>query len=96
MHEILAPLIFILHCDHQALLHAKEQNLSDGLINEILDPEKLEQDAYTIFKHIMNHIESSYRINNVTTSSAGYFPADGEVTQLLLNLIPDCKKMKRC
>lgn len=24
MHEILAPLLFVLHCDQQALLHAKE------------------------------------------------------------------------
>lgn len=79
MHEILAPLIFILHCDHQALLHAKERNLSSGIITEILDPDQLEQDAYTIFKHIMNHIESSYRINNVVPTAGGYFPAEGEV-----------------
>lgn len=25
MHEILAPLLFVLHCDHQALLHTREQ-----------------------------------------------------------------------
>jgi len=25
MHEILAPLMFVLHCDHQALLHTQEQ-----------------------------------------------------------------------
>lgn len=24
MHEILAPIIFVLHCDHQAFLHIKE------------------------------------------------------------------------
>ena len=24
MHEVLAPLIFVLHCDHQAFLHASE------------------------------------------------------------------------
>ena len=24
MHELLAPLIFVLHCDHQAFLHACE------------------------------------------------------------------------
>ena len=24
MHELLAPIVFILHCDHQAFLHASE------------------------------------------------------------------------
>lgn len=24
MHELLAPIIFVLHCDHQAFLHASE------------------------------------------------------------------------
>lgn len=26
MHELLAPLIFVLHCDHQAFLHASEMD----------------------------------------------------------------------
>lgn len=25
MHEILAPFLFVLHCDHQALLHVSNQ-----------------------------------------------------------------------
>lgn len=27
MHELLAPFLFVLHCDHQAYLHAKENLL---------------------------------------------------------------------
>ncbi|KAL0271183.1 UNVERIFIED_CONTAM: hypothetical protein PYX00_008359 [Menopon gallinae] len=77
MHEILAPLIFILHCDHQALLHYKSKNLVNNELMDILDPNFIEEDAYSIFKHIMNHIECSYRVKNMTTST-GYFTAQVE------------------
>lgn len=29
MHEILAPIIFVMHCDHQAFLHIKEMSAGD-------------------------------------------------------------------
>lgn len=36
MHELLAPIIFILHCDHQAFLHASESaQPRQGFINPI-------------------------------------------------------------
>nr|CAD7588099.1 unnamed protein product [Timema genevievae] len=59
MHEILAPLMFVLHCDHQALLHTKEQLAIS-----------------TLFTDIMSSIESCYRINDLTPTRTGYFPAN--------------------
>lgn len=29
MHEILAPIIFVMHCDHQALLHINDISAND-------------------------------------------------------------------
>ncbi|KAJ9596716.1 hypothetical protein L9F63_012258 [Diploptera punctata] len=76
MHEILAPLLFVLHCDQQALLHTREQVPVSEVISEVLDPTYLEEDAYTIFCRIMGGIESCYRINDLTPTPTGYFPAN--------------------
>ncbi|KDR24084.1 TBC1 domain family member 5 isoform X2 [Zootermopsis nevadensis] len=76
MHEILAPLLFVLHCDHQALLHTREQVTVSGVTAEVLDPTFIQEDAYTIFCRIMCGIESCYRINDLTPTPTGYFPAN--------------------
>jgi TBC1 domain family member 5 len=45
MHEILAPLLFVLHSDHQALMHAREHAPVKTEIIQVLDPQNLEADA---------------------------------------------------
>ncbi|XP_050053217.1 TBC1 domain family member 5 [Aphis gossypii] len=71
MHEILAPLLFVLHCDHQALLHVLEQSSSDvsDLIKKILDPAYLEADAYSLFNIIMEVMKDYYNINDFIVSA---------------------------
>ncbi|XP_025411517.1 uncharacterized protein LOC112684297 isoform X2 [Sipha flava] len=71
MHEILAPLLFVLHCDHQALLHVLEQSSSDvsDLIKKILEPAYLEADAYSLFNTIMEIMKDYYNINDFVTST---------------------------
>lgn len=60
MHELLAPLIFILHCDHQAFLHANEVESLTEIIKEIMDPHYLEHDAYAMLCQIMETVEPWY------------------------------------
>lgn len=60
MHELLAPLIFILHCDHQAFLHANEVESLTDIIKEIMDPHYLEHDAYAMLCQIMETVEPWY------------------------------------
>ncbi|XP_025206692.1 TBC1 domain family member 5 [Melanaphis sacchari] len=71
MHEILAPLLFVLHCDHQALLHVLEQSSSDvsDLIKKILDPAYLEADAYSLFNIIMEIMKDYYNINDLVVTA---------------------------
>lgn len=33
MHEILAPLIFVIHCDHQSYIFAQENGLVEFVLN---------------------------------------------------------------
>ncbi|KAI5698781.1 hypothetical protein M8J75_011999 [Diaphorina citri] len=73
MHEILAPIIFVLHCDHQALLHALEVSPVDDHLMVILNDKYLEHDAFTIFCKVMSSIENYYLINDSTPTSSGYF-----------------------
>ncbi|KAL4228737.1 TBC1 domain [Mactra antiquata] len=67
MHELLAPIIFVLHCDHQAFLHASEMESLDILdidssekIKVVLDPKYLEHDAYAMFSQVMLTMEPWY------------------------------------
>ncbi|XP_065354231.1 TBC1 domain family member 5 [Calliphora vicina] len=67
MHEILAPVIFVMYGDHQSLLHfreiAKDIEIDNTLLN-VLNPSYLEADSYFIFSRIMASIESYYRVSN--------------------------------
>ncbi|KAI9584746.1 TBC1 domain family member 5 isoform X1 [Glossina fuscipes] len=71
MHEILAPVIFVMYGDHQSLLHFKEitdAEVIDTILANVLDPDFLEADCYFIFSRVMASIESYYRVNNVLSS----------------------------
>ncbi|CAH1772711.1 unnamed protein product [Owenia fusiformis] len=67
MHELLAPFIFVLHCDHQAFEHATELEQVSGLsehqrelVKEVLNPQYLEHDAYALFCKVMDTVEPWY------------------------------------
>ncbi|XP_052813221.1 TBC1 domain family member 5-like isoform X1 [Mya arenaria] len=67
MHELLAPMIFVLHCDHQAFLHASEMESLEEVdpdsrerIKYMLDPKYLEHDAYAMFSQVMETVEPWY------------------------------------
>ncbi|EDL23649.1 TBC1 domain family, member 5 [Mus musculus] len=57
MHELLAPIIFTLHCDHQAFLHASESAQPRQEMKTLLNPEYLEHDAYAMFSQLMETAE---------------------------------------
>lgn len=57
MHELLAPIVFTLHCDHQAFLHASESAQPSEEMKTLLNPEYLEHDAYAMFSQLMETAE---------------------------------------
>uniref|UniRef100_A0A8C5N3J0 TBC1 domain family member 5 n=1 Tax=Leptobrachium leishanense TaxID=445787 RepID=A0A8C5N3J0_9ANUR len=57
MHELLAPIVFILHCDHQAFLHASEAAQPSEEMKALLNPDYLEHDAYSLFLNLMGSAE---------------------------------------
>jgi TBC1 domain family protein 5 len=73
MHEILAPLIFVLHCDHQSLTHIQEETNSklDPILVDVLYPHFIEEDSYYLFCQIMDSLELFYRINDMTITESG-------------------------
>uniref|UniRef100_A0A1Q3F4H4 Putative ypt/rab-specific gtpase-activating protein gyp6 n=1 Tax=Culex tarsalis TaxID=7177 RepID=A0A1Q3F4H4_CULTA len=76
MHEILAPLIFVIHSDQQAMAHIQELDPSvDPNLVAILNPAHLEEDSFSIFSKIMDRIASFYRITDLVPTATGYFPA---------------------
>ncbi|KAM6899651.1 TBC1 domain family member 5 isoform 2-T2 [Xenentodon cancila] len=57
MHELLAPIVFVLHCDHQAFQHASETTSPSEDMKCMLDPVYLEHDAYAMFSQLMETAE---------------------------------------
>ncbi|XP_077124985.1 TBC1 domain family member 5 [Ranitomeya variabilis] len=57
MHELLAPILFILHCDHQAFMHASEAAQPSEEMKVLLNPDFLEHDAYALFSNLMGSAE---------------------------------------
>ncbi|XP_041664125.1 TBC1 domain family member 5 isoform X2 [Cheilinus undulatus] len=57
MHELLAPIVFVLHCDHQAFQHASETASPSEEMKCLLNPEFLEHDAYALFSQLMETAE---------------------------------------
>jgi len=73
MHEVLAPLIFVLHSDHQNLGHIQEETTIslDPILVAVLEPSFMEEDSYHLFCHIMDSLELFYRINDMTITESG-------------------------
>nr|CAH8831894.1 unnamed protein product [Trichobilharzia regenti] len=73
MHEILAPLLFVLHCDLIAFEHVQEMKLisSDlwNTLNYVLNREYFQADVYTIFAKVMNSIKHWYPQSKVINKS---------------------------
>ncbi|XP_069032275.1 TBC1 domain family member 5 isoform X2 [Embiotoca jacksoni] len=57
MHELLAPIVFVLHCDHQAFQHASETARPSEEMKCLLNPVFLEHDAYAMFSQLMETAE---------------------------------------
>uniref|UniRef100_A0A3P9K384 TBC1 domain family, member 5 n=1 Tax=Oryzias latipes TaxID=8090 RepID=A0A3P9K384_ORYLA len=57
MHELLAPIVFVLHCDHQTFQHASETASPSEEMKCLLNPMYLEHDAYAMFSQLMETAE---------------------------------------
>ncbi|VDP59579.1 unnamed protein product [Schistosoma mattheei] len=71
MHEILAPLLFVLHCDLTAFEHVVEMKIiSSDLwndLNYIMNKEYFQADVYMMFAKIMNSVKNWYPQTKLST-----------------------------
>lgn len=75
MHEVLAPIIFVVYSDQQALCHVKSTATElDPDIVYLLNPDYLEADCFELFTKVMDGIEQYYKINDIRPSASGHFP----------------------
>ena len=71
MHELLAPLIFVIHCDQQTCAHACEVEESvPPLVKTLLEEKCLEPDAYDMFCRMMDIMEPLYQYGEQLTTAA--------------------------
>uniref|UniRef100_H2Z5C4 Rab-GAP TBC domain-containing protein n=1 Tax=Ciona savignyi TaxID=51511 RepID=H2Z5C4_CIOSA len=65
MHELLAPILFVLHCDLQGAFHAQDIGELPKIIQTLFQGKYVENDAYTMFCHLMAATNSWYSVNEV-------------------------------
>lgn len=74
-HEVVAFVIFVVHCDQQAFLHVKAHSkITDASLFCLMSPEHLESDCYELFVQIMDKIGCYYQISDVKPLPTGHFP----------------------
>ncbi|RZF47946.1 hypothetical protein LSTR_LSTR008750 [Laodelphax striatellus] len=78
MHEILAPLIFVSHCDHQAFSHILECDPLSDTMCEVLNPDYLIEDCYMLFTRIMDSTAVAYHTSDIQPTMTGSFPSRTE------------------
>lgn len=73
MHEVLAPLIFVIYADQACVDHIREESQMeiDPNLVEMLNSRYLEADAYNLFCCVMKSLELFYRVNNTNISESG-------------------------
>ncbi|XP_054722075.1 TBC1 domain family member 5-like [Uloborus diversus] len=64
MHELLAPLIFVLHCDQEAYLEASKMDNLELDIGIMLNPNYIEHDAFFLFSQLMEVVEAWYTMSD--------------------------------
>ncbi|GIY67634.1 TBC1 domain family member 5 [Caerostris darwini] len=64
MHELLAPIIFVLHYDQQAYLQASETDNLDLDIHILLNQNYIEHDAFFMFCQLMESVEAWYTVTD--------------------------------
>ena len=68
MHELLAPLIFVIHCDQQTCAHACElEDQVPPLVTTLLEEKSLEPDAYDMFCRMMDIMEPLYQYGELVS-----------------------------
>ncbi|XP_014672067.1 PREDICTED: TBC1 domain family member 5-like isoform X2 [Priapulus caudatus] len=65
MHEVLAPLIFVIHCDQQAYLHARDNEVLRDPIHFLLDPDYIEHDGFSMFCEVMETVDPWYQTKDI-------------------------------
>ncbi|XP_799336.2 TBC1 domain family member 5 isoform X2 [Strongylocentrotus purpuratus] len=76
MHELLAPLMFVIHCDQQAFLHAKEMESQLEIVSELMNPDYLEHDSYTLFCHLMETAEPWFHHGQDFPAQSGFVQSE--------------------
>ena len=65
MHELLAPILWVIESDALKIELSDQESISDGLMGNVLDPRFIEHDAFTLFALVMQTTKSFYELGEV-------------------------------
>lgn len=66
MHEILAPILWVIHCDAIEVNPLSDSEAEDTFMLNVLDRQFVEHDAFTLFCAVMQTAKSFYEIGDST------------------------------
>jgi TBC1 domain family member 5 len=64
MHELLAPILWVVHCDAIEPSRSATEKSEDALVLDVLDQRYIEHDAFTLFCAVMQTAKSFYEIGD--------------------------------
>ena len=67
MHEILAPILWVIHCDAIEPSPLSNRKPEDSFMSDVLDQDYVEHDAFTLFCAVMQTAKSFYEIGDSTS-----------------------------
>ncbi|KAM0334274.1 hypothetical protein ACHAQA_001296 [Verticillium albo-atrum] len=70
MHELLAPVVFVLHQDAQNVQSTAAEDSADTTMLDIVNPSFIEHDAFALFSKIMERAQAFYEVKDSITRSA--------------------------
>ncbi|KAH8890747.1 RabGAP/TBC [Thozetella sp. PMI_491] len=70
MHELLAPIVYVVHMDAIDRSAAASVGIEDPVMLDMLDFRYIEQDAYALFANIMQNAQAFYETGEGTESTA--------------------------
>lgn len=70
MHELLAPILYVMEQDALDRLALPDDATFDELMAEMLDASYIEHDAYILFSKLMEHAQSFYEVKDSSSTEA--------------------------
>lgn len=92
MHELLAPIYFVVYTEAQQAPAEGDDNPIKSALRILLDPKYIEHDSFALFSALMNNA-SEFFISSSITSNSAYLHSQIPQEEQLTPVVDRCRKI---